>query len=121
LCSREAVSGARELSHLNSLAQALFFAGILRKLLRDPREARGHADELISLATEQGFPYWLAGARMVHGWAVACERRPEEGLIEMRDAMVAYVATGARHLVSYFATLIVEAEDAKPRSRRGRA
>jgi class 3 adenylate cyclase/predicted ATPase len=108
--SREAVSGARELSHLNSLAQALFFAGILRQLLRDPQEARVHADALISLATEQGFPYWLAGARIVHGWAAARQGRPEEGLVEMHDAMAAYMATGARHLVSYFTTLIVEAE-----------
>ena len=73
----EALATARELAHPNTIALALFCDCILHQLLRDRREAQEQAEALIALATEQGFPLWLAAGVVVRGWALAAagERR----------------------------------------------
>ena len=58
--SREAVAYARELAHPNTMAQALSCGCFFHSLLRDRQAAREQAEALIALATERGFPLWLA-------------------------------------------------------------
>jgi predicted ATPase len=105
-CSDDAVDHARELRHPNSQAQASFFNCLVHQLLGDREEARDRAAALVSLAMEQGFPYWLAAAQVVRGWSLTREDQSEEGLTLMQQGLAAYTATGARVLVPYFRSLI---------------
>jgi class 3 adenylate cyclase/predicted ATPase len=111
-CGGEAVSHARDLRHPSSLAQGLFFLGVLRQLLGDRRGTLDQAEVLVELATEQRFPFWLAGAQVLEGWALATEGRTEEGLARMRKGLAAYMATGARYFLPYLGALTVEAQRA---------
>ncbi|MGD9507233.1 MAG: AAA family ATPase [Geminicoccaceae bacterium] len=109
-CGRDALADARSLAHFSSIAFALFLGSVRCQLLRDRQGAREHAEELISLASEQDFPFWLAGARVVRGWALAHEVCAEEGLAQMREGLATYTATGAGYLLPYFGALLAEAQ-----------
>src|SRR5437016_10674824 len=69
--SQEAVALTTGLSHPLSLVVALGFASAFRLLRRDERVAREQAETVTTLATEQGFPYWVAWGARVRGGALA--------------------------------------------------
>ena len=93
--SHEALTLAQELSHPFSLAFALGIAAVVHQSppggAASPRAGRG-ADYL---STEQGFPYWLAWATILQGWALAEQGQEEEGIAQMRQGLATYQATGA--------------------------
>ena len=64
------------------------------QLLQDVANARTQAEAVIALATEQGFPLYLATATVVHGWTLANDGRAEEGIAEIRQGLAGYGATG---------------------------
>jgi predicted ATPase len=88
--SGEALAAARPLAHPNSMSQALVSDCTLHQLLRDRREAQEQAAALIALATEHGFPLWLAAGVVVRGWALADGGRVEEGIAVMRRGLADY-------------------------------
>jgi tetratricopeptide (TPR) repeat protein len=65
--SHEALALAGGLSHPFSLAFALGVAASFHLLRREGTLARERAEAVITLSTEQGFPYWLAAGTMVRG------------------------------------------------------
>jgi class 3 adenylate cyclase/predicted ATPase len=86
------VAFAATLAHPFSLSVALLFAAWVRQLRREPAAAGAVADDLVALATEQGFPEMLCWGEFVRGWAVA-ERDPSAGgLGDMERAHAAMVA-----------------------------
>jgi predicted ATPase len=107
--NREALADARAISHHNSIALPLFFGATLHQLLGDRAGAKEKADELIALATAEGFRFWLAGGRILQGWAMAVEGEAEDGARQMRDGIDAWRVTGAEYLVPYFLTLLADA------------
>jgi TOMM system kinase/cyclase fusion protein len=82
--SRQMLEEARELGQPFSLACALFFAGELRAFRREPEAVRGHNDELMALAVQQDFPYWLTMATAQRGWLRTQEGKVEEGIADIR-------------------------------------
>lgn len=72
--SHQMLALARDLAQPFSIACALFFAGELRAFRREPAAVREHNEELLALATDQGFPYWLTMGTAQRGWL-----RTEEG------------------------------------------
>jgi predicted ATPase len=52
-------------------------------------------DQLVAIATEQGFPYWRAHAAIYRGWIKVKNGDVDEGLSLLRSGSVAYGATGA--------------------------
>ena len=58
--SHEAVTLAQQIAHPFSLGFALSLAAIFHQFRREVRCTQEHAEAAISLATEQGFPYWRA-------------------------------------------------------------
>lgn len=94
--NRETVSLARTLSEPPSLAYALMFGAMLHQLRREARECQERTEELIHLASEHGYPSWLAFASFWRGWALANEGRMEEGIALMREILVAQAALGSR-------------------------
>ena len=57
----EAIALAKELNNASALAVALFHAGFLWHLERNPTEVERLASELIELCLRQNFAIWLAG------------------------------------------------------------
>ena len=69
--SHEAVAMAQESAHPFPLAYALAGAAVLHQLRREEQAAQELAEEVMALATEQGFPWYLAAGTLSRGWALA--------------------------------------------------
>src|SRR5208282_2301797 len=63
----EAISLAKERNDTYGLAQALFFAGLLAHLARQPGEVERLASDLTELSTRQTFAFFLAGGDVLRG------------------------------------------------------
>ena len=109
---REAVTEARELRHVQSLAVALTAGGCsLHCLARDPQTVGEQAEELVTLcAKHEAIPFHLTVGRLYRGWVTtAAKDGAEEGSALMREALAAYRATGAGTAVAYYLGLMAEA------------
>ena len=92
--SQEALALAEGLSHPFSLAYALGVAAVFHLLRREGQLAREQAEAVMTLSTEQGFPFWLAYGTMVRGWALAEQGQVEEGIAQMQQGLAAFRAMG---------------------------
>jgi predicted ATPase len=82
--TQEAIALAKGLSHPFSLAFALGFASLFYLYRRDAPIARERAEAVMTLATEQGFPYWLAFGMGVRDCAFAEQGQVKERIARMR-------------------------------------
>ncbi|MEW6296361.1 MAG: adenylate/guanylate cyclase domain-containing protein, partial [Thermodesulfobacteriota bacterium] len=105
----EALTLAHELVPPFSQAFALCFAAWLHQSRREGDLTRERAAAVIALATEQGFPDWLAWGTILQGWALTEQGRGEEGIAQMRQGLATYQATGAELARPYFLALLAEA------------
>jgi class 3 adenylate cyclase/tetratricopeptide (TPR) repeat protein len=89
--ARRAIQLATDLGHAPSLSHALWLAGFVHQMRRDPQAALETADRLTALAGMHGFAVHCAAARVLQGWARALLGAPEsEGLAQMRAGVKAY-------------------------------
>jgi predicted ATPase len=65
-------------------------------------------EELVHLAREQDFPYWLAMATILRGWALFAAGEIERGIAEMAHGLTAFRATGAQLWMPYFLGLLAD-------------
>jgi predicted ATPase len=86
-------------------------AAFVSQFRRDVSAVHEQADAAITLATEQGFPLWMAWGTSVRGWALAMQGQGEEALAQGRQGIAATLATGTAILVPYFCTLLADACD----------
>jgi predicted ATPase len=105
----EALAQAQELSHPLSLAWALNLAATLHQLRREGQATQERAEALIALSNERGFPFWAAHGTVLRGWALAAQGQVEEGIVQMRQGLADYRATGAEVVRAYFLSLLIEA------------
>jgi adenylate cyclase len=119
--SHAAVAIAVGLSHPFSLSYALGDAALFHLLCRERKVARERAEATITLAIEQGFPYWMAFGTMVRGWALAEQGQVEEGIAQMRQSLVAFQAMGTEVQRPHFLALLAEAHTKKGQIEEGRA
>jgi predicted ATPase/class 3 adenylate cyclase len=106
--SEQALTDAKELSHRNTLGYALLYGCILSQLRRDRGEAPDRANSLIALAAEQGSPHFLAAGSVIRGWTLGAAGEFEAGIVQIRDGLARWQATGAGFLVPYFLSLLAE-------------
>jgi class 3 adenylate cyclase/predicted ATPase len=92
--SHEALTLARGLSRPFSLALPLGCAALFHLLRREGQLARERAEEVMTLSTEQGFPYWLACGSIVRGSALAEGGQVKEGVAQIQQGLAAYRAMG---------------------------
>jgi predicted ATPase len=104
----EGIARAREMAHPNTIAQTLYCGCVVRQLSRDRLGVVELAEALVPLATEQGFPYWLAMATILRGWALSDAGEIEQGVAEMLRGLTAFRATEAQLWVPYFLGLLGE-------------
>jgi predicted ATPase len=107
--SQEAVALAEGLSRPFSLALALGFAAWFHSFRREEQLARERAEAVITLSTEQGFPYWLANGTMVRGGALAEQGQVEEGIAQIQQGLAAFRAIGAEVGLTWSLAMLAEA------------
>ena len=90
----EALSEARRLKHAHTLAVVLIWATWIDSLTRSP-ELQRHAEELLALSTEQGFPFFLAGAIAFRGRSLTALAQAQEALELLTQGLMATRSTGA--------------------------
>jgi predicted ATPase len=104
--NHQALALARALAHPFSQVVALLYAAMFHLLRREGPAAQAHAETELTLATAQGFPFWVAGGTVVRGWALAAQGHTAEGIAQMRQGIAAWRAVGASVvLATYLATL----------------
>jgi predicted ATPase len=107
--SHEVVALAEGLAHPFSLAIALGLAAFFHLLRREEQLARERAEAVITLATEQGFPYWLAVGTMVRGWMLVEQGQVEEGIAQIQQSLAAFRAIGAEFTGTVLLPMLAEA------------
>jgi len=107
--SQAALTLAQEVSHPQTLVYSLVWRAILHQHRREVPAAHEQAEAATTLATEQGFAYWLARGTVLHGWALAMQGQAEQGIAEMRQGLAADLATGAKVMQPYYLGLLAEA------------
>jgi predicted ATPase len=63
----------------------------------------------MTLATDQGFPYWSAVGTILRGWSVAARGQATEGMAQMREGLAAWRAAGAEVERTYHLAMLAEA------------
>src|SRR5262249_34552996 len=107
--SREALTRAQELAHPFTLAYALNWAAMVHQHRREVQAVQERAEAQIALASEQGFPDWLARGTIWRGWVLAEHGQGGEGIAQMRQGLAAMPAMGAWIGRSYILALLAEA------------
>jgi predicted ATPase len=92
--NREALTLAQELFQPFSLAFVLSQAALLHQLRREEQAAQEQAEAVLSLAREQGFSRWEAWGIVMGGWALAAQGQRAEGIVQIRQGLAAWQATG---------------------------
>jgi predicted ATPase len=104
--NHQALTLAHALAHPFSQVVALLYAAMFHLLRREGPAAQERAEMELALATEYGFPFWVAGGTIVRGWALAAQGQTTEGIAAMRQGIAAWRALGASVVLStYLATL----------------
>jgi predicted ATPase len=97
------------LAHPFSLAQALSFGAAVYLLCREGQRVQEMAETLMDLCRKQDFALWLAGGKLLHGWALIEQGQGEAGTLEMRQGLTEWRATGAAIWSPCFLGLLAEA------------
>ena len=107
--SAKALSLAQHLAHPYTLARMLYIDTLLCQLRRDVPAVRDQADAAITMATAQSFALvWVSGL-ILRGWAIAVQEHSTEGLVQIRQGLDTYRATGAEFQRPHFLAMLAEA------------
>ena len=90
----EALSEARQLRLAQALAEVLSIANTVDLITGSP-EMQRHAEELLALSTEHGFPFFLAWATVLRGVSLTALGQGQEGLSQITRGIAGMRATGA--------------------------
>jgi class 3 adenylate cyclase/predicted ATPase len=103
------IAEAQGLAHSPSLASSLMGGTILLSLAGDNRALVERADDLVTVATDQGFLFWRPMGAIYRGWVKVQDGDAAEGISLMRDALAAYCGTGAQLWVPYYIDFVARA------------
>ena len=82
---------------------------MLLSLVGDDAVLDEWADQLVAVATEQGFPYWRAMGTIYRGWVKVKNGDVAEGISLLRSGSSAYRATGAEAWMPHHIALLARA------------
>jgi adenylate cyclase len=102
-----------------SLATARIQAAFLHQFRREPDRTREMAEAAIALATRQGFPFRIAQATILLGWALSALGCAAEGQELLRQGLAAYQDTGAAMDRPFYLALYAEACACQGRPQEG--
>jgi predicted ATPase/class 3 adenylate cyclase/DNA-binding winged helix-turn-helix (wHTH) protein len=107
--SQEAWTLAQELAHPYSLAAAQILLAWLHQFRQEAQAAYDRAVDSTALATQQGFPLFVAWGTVPQGWALTRQEQWAAGTATMREGLEAAIATGSEVFHPYFLALLAEA------------
>jgi predicted ATPase len=107
--SAKALSLAQQFAHSYTLVRILYFDTLLYQLCHDAPAAHDQADATITVATTQRFTLVQALGLIMRGWAIAVHEHSAEGLVQIRQGLDSYRATGAAFQRPHFLALLAEA------------
>ncbi|MBI1814295.1 MAG: AAA family ATPase [Deltaproteobacteria bacterium] len=93
--SEEAVALAQRVAHPVSLAQALFFAGLVHIERAELDRISERAEELVGLCERLGIPFYLGLGRWMRGYARIELGEGEAGIAEMQQGLVNLAEIGS--------------------------
>ena len=107
--SDEALALAQELAHPYSLAIAQYLGAFLYHYRRDVPAVQAHAEVLLTLATNQGFPLYVGHGTYLQGWVRAMQGEGAAGLAQLRQGLAAILAAGQELSRPFGLVLLAEA------------
>ena len=105
----QALTFAQGLSHPFSLAFALSIKVQLHQLRREANIVQEHAETLLTVSTEHGFPFRAAFGSMLLGWAMVERGEGEAGIARIEEGIAAFQTTGAKLQSAWWLGLRAEA------------
>jgi adenylate cyclase len=115
--AREGIVIAETLTHVPSVGHALWWAAMVHQLRRDLPATLDLAGRLLAIGREHGLGHYENIGAIMHGWACADLANIEEGLSELRRAVIAYGGTQR----SYYDAVLAEMELRAGHFERARA
>jgi predicted ATPase/class 3 adenylate cyclase len=100
---------ARRLAHPPSLAAGLAIGVRLLSLVGDDAALDEWVNQLVAVATEQGFPHWQAQGAIYRGWVKVRNGDLAEGMSLLRSGSAAYRASGAELFLPHYIALLAAA------------
>jgi class 3 adenylate cyclase/tetratricopeptide (TPR) repeat protein len=104
-----AVEHAERLRHPHSLGYVMPFLSGAYLMCGDPKAAHPIAERTMALASEHGFPLWLAGGRLMRGWAQLDLGDATQGLLDIRQSVDELTAIGTLLWVQFGRYLLAQA------------
>jgi predicted ATPase len=108
-CSEEALRWASQLSHLLSYTAALSFTVDFRLAHGDAQLSQELAERVITLATEQGLPNYVALGECDRGSALIAQGRVQEGIPSLCRGIDAAKTLGIRIFIPGYLTRLGQA------------
>jgi predicted ATPase len=93
--NQEALTRAQEFSHPVNLTRALSCAALFHLFRREGHAAQEQAEKLTAVSTAQAFELGVAQGISLRGRALAEQGQVEEGIVQMRQGRVVFLATGS--------------------------
>ena len=106
--SEEALALAQTLANPANLINTLAFVALVHVFRRELAVVMDRTETTMAMCAEQKNPYFLAWARILHGWTQATAGRSDIGVAEIDQGMAAYRATGSQAWLPYFLGLQAE-------------
>ncbi len=107
--SRQCVELGRSLNSFHDLAYALGFAAWCCQYRHEFERVNELTSELIALATEQEFPYWLSAAKILKGGGLVRDGEFAQGMAEIDEGFEIWNTTGSRLFKPSFLQVKAEA------------
>ena len=107
--SNKAISEARRLPHPPTLAMSLSMDAHRLSVIGDDIGLEQRVDDLVAVATDQGFPFYRAMGAIYRGWVKAKNVDVTEGLSLLRADSSASCATGATAWMPLYIALVAGA------------
>jgi len=107
--SHEQLAEAQSLTHPNTLAQALSFACNFYRVVGEIEVLQQLGEALVAVATEHGLPHFLANGRRALGWVLIQQGNIEQGITELKKALIAFQDSGDLRLLAHVNELLADA------------
>ena len=78
--------------------------------LRQPSGVAAHAQQVLTLASENDLPEYLVSGHIFRGWALALQGQSEDGIAELRPSLAVYPTFGNRSAVGEYLGWMAEAQ-----------
>jgi predicted ATPase len=106
--SNQGLTLAQNLEHPYTLARGLYWTTLLHQERREWQVVSERAETAITVATAQQIALVLAVGPIMRGWALAMQGQGAEGLMQLRQGLDAYRATGTAFERPHFLSMLAE-------------